>query len=100
MKREFPVYGICKFSYSQQQDIIVKSLAPYLKAMRKLHFPHRHDFYHLILFSHGGGSHSIDFQRFTISPYQVYFMAPGQVHGWDFEGDVDGYVINFSADFF
>ena len=100
MKREFPVYGICKFSYSQQEDVVVKSLAPYLKAMRKLHFPHRHDFYHFILFTKGGGSHSIDFEKFTIHPYQVYFMAPGQVHGWDFEGDVDGYVINFSADFF
>jgi len=100
MKREFPVYGICKFSYSQQEDIIVKPLAPYLKAMRKLHFPHRHDFYHLILFTQGTGSHSIDFVKFTINPYQVYFMAPGQVHGWDFDGEVDGYVINFSAGFF
>jgi AraC family transcriptional activator of pobA len=27
-------------------------------------------------------------------------MAPGQVHGWDFEGDMDGYVVNFSAQFF
>lgn len=100
MKREFPVYDICKFSYSQEEDIIVKPLAPYLKAMRKLHFPHRHDFYHLIIFTQGGGSHSIDFEKFTIKPYHVYFMAPGQVHGWDFEDNVDRYVINFSANFF
>lgn len=100
MNKEFPVYDICKFSYAQEDDIIVKPLAPYLKAMRKLHFPHRHDFYHMIIFTNGGGSHTIDFEKFEIKPYHAYFMAPGQVHGWEFEGDIDGYVINFSANFF
>ncbi|MBW8683069.1 helix-turn-helix domain-containing protein [Chitinophaga rhizophila] len=100
MKKEFPVYDICKFSYAQQDEIIIKPLAPYLRSMRKLHFPHRHDFYHLIIFTQGGGSHTIDFEKFQIKPYHGYFMAPGQVHGWNFEGDIDGYVINFSADFF
>ena len=100
MKKEFPVYDICKFSHSQEDDIIVKPLGPYLRAMRKLHFPHRHDFYHLIFFTQGGGSHTIDFEKFEIKPYHGYFMAPSQVHRWDFEGDIDGYVINFSAGFF
>jgi len=100
MKKEFPIYDICKFSYSQEEDIIVKPFGPYLKAMRKLHFPHRHDFYHIVVFTKGGGSHSIDFEKFRVQPYHVYFMAPGQIHGWDFEGEVDGYVINFSAGFF
>jgi len=27
-------------------------------------------------------------------------MNPGQVHSWNFEGEVDGYVINFSIPFF
>ncbi|WP_316800170.1 helix-turn-helix transcriptional regulator [Pedobacter frigidisoli] len=100
MKNEFPVYDICKFSYSQEDDIIVKPLAPYLKSMRKLHFPHRHDFYHMIFFTQGGGSHTIDFEKFEVNPFHGYFMSPGQVHGWEFEGEVDGYVINFSKTFF
>lgn len=100
MKKEFPVYDICKFSYAQEEDVIIKRFSPYLKAMRKLHFPHRHDFYHLVLFTQGGGTHSIDFETFAIKPYHLYFMAPGQVHGWNFEGEVDGYVVNFSANFF
>lgn len=100
MKSEFKVYDICEFSLDRQQDIIVSRFAVYLKNLKSLHFPHRHDFYHLILFTHGGGSFSIDFQNFKIIPYRAYFMAPGQVHGWDFEGDMDGYVINFSVQFF
>ncbi|WP_316739137.1 helix-turn-helix transcriptional regulator [Pedobacter aquatilis] len=100
MKHDIPVYDICKFSYSQEDDIIAQPLAPYLKSMRKLHFPHRHDFYHLIFFTNGSGSHTIDFEKFEITPFHCYFMAPGQVHGWNFEGNMDGYVINFSTDFF
>lgn len=100
MRNEFPVYDICEFSLNQQDDIIVSRFAIYLKNLKKLHFPHRHDFYHLILFTHGGGGFSIDFQNFNITPYQIYFMAPGQVHAWNFEGDMDGYVVNFSSKFF
>jgi AraC-like DNA-binding protein len=100
MKREFPVYDICKFSLTQEEDIIIKRFAPYLKTLTKVHFPHRHDFYHLVFFTHGGGGHSIDFEQFSIQPFHVYFMVPGQVHDWSFEGDMDGYVINFSNEFF
>ncbi|MEN0053905.1 MAG: helix-turn-helix transcriptional regulator [Mucilaginibacter sp.] len=100
MKSEFKVYDICEFSIDRQQEVIVSPFAVYLKNLKNLHFPHRHDFYHLILFTRGGGSFSIDFQSFQIIPYRAYFMAPGQVHGWDFEGDMDGYVINFSVQFF
>src|SRR5690606_37109286 len=38
--------------------------------------------------------------NFTISPFQVYFMIPGQVHTWDFEVIPDGMLVNFSTDFF
>ena len=27
-------------------------------------------------------------------------MIPGQVHTWDFEGEMEGYVVNFSDSFF
>jgi len=27
-------------------------------------------------------------------------MVPGQVHSWNFEGDIDGYVVNFTTEFF
>src|SRR6202040_43567 len=40
-----------------------------------------------------------DFQNFRVKPFQFYFMVPGQVHSWSFEGNMDGYVINFSASF-
>ena len=97
MKKGFPVYDICKLSDYQQDDVLISRFGTYLKKHKDLHFPHKHNFYHLVLFTKGAGSHTIDFKMFDVEPYQVYFMTPGQVHSWDFEGEVDGYLVHFST---
>lgn len=79
---------------------MVSRFAEYLKVHHNLIFPHRHSFYHLVYFTVGSGSHTIDFAQFTVRPQQIYFMTPGQVHSWSFEGKVDGYLVNFSPEFF
>jgi AraC family transcriptional regulator, transcriptional activator of pobA len=99
-KKDIPIYDIKAISHLKREDILMIRFAPYLESHKKLCLPHKHDFYHLLLFIKGGGSHSIDFQKFVVQPYQIYFMNPGQVHSWNFEGEVDGYVINFSLPFF
>jgi AraC-like DNA-binding protein len=66
---------------------------------KNLHHAHKHNFYHLVLFTEGSGHHTIDFEQFVVKPWQIYFMVPGQVHSWSFKGHVDGYVINFSVPF-
>ncbi|MGZ3810313.1 MAG: helix-turn-helix domain-containing protein [Mucilaginibacter sp.] len=100
MKDVFPVYDICKLSDFQQEDLLVSRFGAYLQKHKDLYVPHKHTFYHLVLFTKGGGTHSIDFKTFNVIPYQIYFMVPGQVHSWNFEGDVDGYLIHFSSSFF
>lgn len=100
MKANFPVYDICTLSDFKQEDILIARFAPYLESHKNLHLPHKHNFYHMVLFTEGGGTHAIDFNNFAVKPYQIYFMVPGQVHGWSFEGHVDGYIINFSVPFF
>ncbi len=102
VKNTIPVYDICSLSRggSAQEDVIAEPFAPYLLKHPNLHFPHRHSFYHIVLFTEGAGFHTIDFERFAVSPGQIYFMVPGQVHSWSFEGGIDGYVINFPESFF
>lgn len=82
------------------EDILVARFSDYLAAHRDIHFPHRHSFYHLAFFTAGGGSHTIDFEKFPVKPGQLYFMVPGQVHSWFFSGGIEGYVMNVSAGFF
>jgi len=100
MIQSTPVYDICTLSDFRENDIIVSRFAPYLAHHKNLHAAHRHTFFHLVLFTQGAGSHTIDFESFKVKPYQIYFMTPGQVHSWNFEGFTDGYVINFSSSFF
>src|SRR5450756_2197237 len=100
MKKAIPLYDICNLSEFKQHDILISRFAPYLAIHQNLRLAHKHSFYHLLLFTEGAGSHAIDFKNFTVRPWQIYFMIPGQVHSWNFEGEVDGYVINFSAPFF
>ena len=100
MVLKVPVIKQCTVSGEVEQDILVEDLAGYLARNKDLIFPHRHNFYHLLLFTQGGGKHTIDFETFDVNPWQIYFMVPGQIHTWSFEEDMDGYVVNFAPDFF
>lgn len=99
IKNDFPVYDIGTLSGFKQEDIMISRFFPYLQVHKNLHSAHRHNFYHLVLFTEGAGSHTIDFEHFEVKPWQIYFMIPGQVHSWNFKGHTDGYVINFSVSF-
>lgn len=101
-KAHIPTYDICSLAMGKpaSEDILVARFTDYLAAHPDIRFPHRHSFYHLAFFTKGGGSHTIDFERFPVKAGQLYFMVPGQVHSWFFEGKIEGYVINVSAGFF
>ncbi|MGN6394190.1 MAG: AraC family transcriptional regulator [Mucilaginibacter sp.] len=100
MLQSTPVYDICTLSDFRQDDILVSRFAPYLEHHKNLYAAHRHTFYHVVFFTAGGGNHTVDFENFEVKPDQIYFMIPGQVHSWAFEGFTDGYIINFSESFF
>lgn len=100
MQTNIPRVDISTLSAYRNDDIMVSRFAEYLAIHPNLTAPHRHSFFHLLFFTEGGGRHTIDFNHFDVRPYQIYFMIPGQVHSWDFEGQVDGYVVNFSDNFF
>lgn len=100
MEGYFPVYDINTLPGFRREDLLISRFKPYSVNHKHLHYPHRHNFFHLLLFTEGSGMHAIDFQNFPVKPYHIYFMVPGQVHSWDFEIPADGYVVNFSASFF
>jgi AraC family transcriptional regulator, transcriptional activator of pobA len=100
-KEKIPVYDICSLNKEEGADYLIERFSSYLNRYDpQLHLPHRHSFYHVVLFTKGSGSHQIDFTLFKVRLFQIYFMIPGQVHSWHFEGETDGYIINFSETFF
>lgn len=100
-KERIPTIKIDNLSGTGQTDLLIRRFADYLEQHHKnLDLPHRHNFFHLVLFTEGAGHHTIDFTNFEVSINQIYFMIPGQVHSWAFDGPVDGYVVNFTEAFF
>lgn len=100
MHGSFPRLDIGPLSEYREDHIMIARFSDYVHEHQSLVFPHRHSFYHLVLFTEGNGRHTIDFHHFLASPYQIYFMIPGQVHTWDFNDKMEGYVVNFSDSFF
>lgn len=100
MHGSFPRLDIGPLSEYREDHIMIARFSDYVHEHQSLVFPHRHSFYHLVLFTEGSGRHTIDFHHFQAAPYQIYFMIPGQVHTWDFGEDMEGYVVNFSDSFF
>ena len=100
-KQPLPTYSIntLKGTPLSPKDFVADHFAHYLDEHKNLHFPHKHSFYHLVYFSKGSGTHSIDFVNFPVEAGQIYFMIPGQVHSWDFKTKPDGYIVNFSEQY-
>ncbi|MEJ7682129.1 MAG: AraC family ligand binding domain-containing protein [Segetibacter sp.] len=98
LKQLLPTYSICSLTDAplSPSDFMADHFDHYLEVHKDLHFPHKHSFYHLVYFTKGTGSHSIDFVRFPVEPGQIYFMVPGQVHTWEFETEPNGFIVNFS----
>ncbi len=99
VKNTIPVYDIQSLQEveNKEKQVIALPFSDYLEIHPNLHAPHRHTFYHMLLFTNGSGHHTIDFEQFPVVPGQIYFMVPGQVHSWSFEGEVDGYIVNYSS---
>ena len=97
---KIPVLEQCTVSYKEDKHFLADRLDVYLRKNNNLVFPHRHNFYQMVLFLSGSGMHEIDFKQYAIEAGQVYCMGPGQVHSWMFHGDMTGYIVNFDIDYF
>jgi AraC family transcriptional activator of pobA len=100
MKSNIPIYDLSTFEQYKNQGVYIGQFGAYSKLYKHLHSAHGHSFYHMVYFSKGNGVQYIDFKPFEIKPRQVYFMIPGQVHSWSFSTEPDGYIVNFSKDYF
>jgi AraC-like DNA-binding protein len=85
VKDFFPLIGIEEY----QHDLASGSSLQYhaLQGEKHIEKPHKHDFFIILLVEKGSGSHSIDFQEYEVSEYQLHVLFPGQVHRWDLGED-------------
>lgn len=100
MKSNIPIYDLSTFEQYKNQGVFIGQFGAYSKLHKHLHAAHGHSFYHMVYFSKGSGIQHIDFKPFQITPGQIYFMIPGQVHSWNFQTEPDGFIVNFSKNYF
>jgi AraC-like DNA-binding protein len=61
----------------------------------KVAFPHKHDFFQLMLVTGGTGTHQIDFVEHEVSRGTIFLMKPGQMHSWKMKKGVTGILVEF-----
>jgi AraC family transcriptional activator of pobA len=65
-----------------------------------VHDLHRHDFYFMLFIKNGDGEHEIDFIKYAVKDFSVFFVRPGQVHQLKLKKGSSGFMIQFTSDFY
>lgn len=101
MKKNLPIYNIKHFKEDAlNADFYANYFIPHIKHHHIVSEPHKHDFYLIVLFTKGSGTHEIDFNTYDIKPGTVFLMRPGQMHHWILSKDIDGYVFFHTGNFY
>jgi len=86
---------------SLKNGFYVNRLSSHLRqSHHRINRPHKHDFYAVILFTSGCGTHEIDFASFQVKPGAIFFLSPGQTHNWQLSADAEGFVLFHTQEFF
>jgi AraC family transcriptional regulator, transcriptional activator of pobA len=100
-KKEAPLYLLDAFSQKAKESAFyIEKMGPHLKNHHFISRPHKHDFYLLLYITNGTGTHDIDFKSYPVSPGCFFLMTPGQVHSWNLNEGIDGYIIFFHPAFY
>ena len=61
--------------------------------------PNRVNFYEVLWVTSGSGTRYIDFEGYPIRPQTFFCITPGQIHSWDVQDAIAGYVMLFLEEF-
>lgn len=77
------------------------SLKEYRKRSgEKAAIPHSHSYYQIIWFFNGGGEHTVDFKTYEIKENTILFITKDQIHSFDDDLEIEGWLIHFNESFF
>lgn len=66
----------------------------------KAALPHSHSYYQIIWFFEDGGAHLVDFKTFDLKENTILFISKDQIHAFDDNMEVNGWLIHFNESFF
>ncbi|ESU26655.1 hypothetical protein FLJC2902T_26300 [Flavobacterium limnosediminis JC2902] len=93
--KSFTVLDIQQFESSEKRkEFYANTIENHLiTSHRNILKPHKHNFYLTVLFTHGSGTHEIDFVKYDIKPGSLFFLNPGQMHHWELSDDIQGFIF-------
>ena len=96
------VFQISNFAHPDalQPNVYIRTFQEHKQEHPFVMKPHGHDFYLLMFFTKGHGSHTIELAQYPVAPGAVFFMSPSEVHEWKLSEESDGFVVFFNASFY
>jgi AraC family transcriptional regulator, transcriptional activator of pobA len=100
--KKVPVLDIKLFNqHDSADDFYANTLENHIITRHKdISHPHAHNFYLAVLFTHGSGTHEVDFSTYAVSPGALFFLNPGQTHHWRLSDDVKGFIFLHTREFY
>lgn len=99
--KKIPVLQLHQFQNQNPAGRIYSNdLAHHLNQHDFITKAHRHNFYLLVLFTQGSGSHEVDFISYPVKPGSMFVLKPGQVHQWNLSSDIGGHILFHTSDYF
>lgn len=96
-----PIYNIEDFSpHGAEKDFYTNFISAHLSKYGFVALPHKHDFFFSVFVSKGRGTHMIDFNTYSFQPGDVFMISPGQVHSFEVEEEIEGYIIFHTREFY
>ena len=81
-------------------DFDMVRLEDFMQETHGFYFPHRHNYYMILVATSGAGRQLIDFKTYDVKAGRSFFMYPGMIHAWEEVQDLKGYLIFFTDHFF
>ncbi|MBK8702259.1 MAG: helix-turn-helix domain-containing protein [Saprospiraceae bacterium] len=83
-----------------EERFSIRNIEPLVAEGDLIHELHRHDFYFILFIKDGSGEHEIDFIKYEVSDFSMFFIRPGQVHQLRLEQGTSGFMVQFTSDFY
>lgn len=101
MPKSVPVVRIGDFShFGNESGFYAERLSEHIRRHHITTHPHKHDFYLVVLFTKGRGTHEIDFNSYPVAPGSLFLLNPGQTHIWHVSKDTEGYIFFHTREFY
>ncbi len=99
LPKDIRTYSFSEFEESNSSFSIKKLEDLYRMKHGESDIPHRHDYYTIIFFEKGEGTHIVDFTEYKIEDNTIYFIVPGQMHQVIPTSEPKGWTMKFTDEF-